>query len=64
VAGDPNARRHSGEVCAVTPRKLLIAGAGCSLMLIGAAVSSQQAHAGFLGDTLTGTWNYPAISDI
>jgi hypothetical protein len=44
-------------------RKLLVAGS-CSVMLVGAAVSSRQAHAGFFGDTLTGTWNYPTISTI
>ena len=48
----------------MTLRTTLIACTSCSLMFIGAAVSSQQAYAGFLGDTLTGTWNYPNISTI
>jgi hypothetical protein len=48
----------------MSPRKLLVTGASCLLLLIGATVSSQQARAGFLGDTLTGTWNYPFITQI
>jgi hypothetical protein len=48
----------------VTLRKTLTVCINCSLMFVGAAIYSPQVYAGFLGDTLTGTWNYPNISTI